>query len=180
LFSYDKILSFESDIYKLLYEESKQRRTQINSKLAPTITIITVELGALVWTIFRIAKDIAAFDNTVMKRHIIPIILTVLSVVLVCISIGYLAKCLTNYKFTYLNPIKISKCIDDNRTYIKYYSEKDVVNNLQINIANEYKKMCIENWEITNKHCGYFRLCYVYLIGTLVSLVINFMFVLVL
>lgn len=180
MFSYDKILSFESDIYKLLYEESKQRRTQINSKLAPTITIITVELGALVWTIFRIAKDIAAFDNTVMKRHIIPIILTVLSVVLVCISIGYLAKCLTNYKFTYLNPIKISKCIDDNRTYIKYYSEKDVVNNLQINIANEYKKMCIENWEITNKHCGYFRLCYVYLIGTLVSLVINFMFVLVL
>ena len=180
MFSYDKILSFEIDIYKLLYEESKQRRTQINSKLAPTITIITVELGALVWTIFRIAKDIAAFDNTVMKRHIIPIILTVLSVVLVCISIGYLAKCLTNYKFTYLNPIKISKCIDDNRTYIKYYSEKDVVNNLQINIANEYKKMCIENWEITNKHCGYFRLCYVYLIGTLVSLVINFMFVLVL
>lgn len=149
LLSYDTILSFESDIYKLLYEESKQRRTQINSKLAPTITIITGELGALVWTIFRIGKDIATFNNVVMKRHIIPIILIVFSVVLICISIIYLSKCLTNYKFTYLNPIKISECINDNRTYLKYYSEKDVVNNIQTNIVDEYKKMCIENWEIT-------------------------------
>ena len=180
MLSYDTILSFESDIYKLLYEESKQRRTQINSKLAPTITIITGELGALVWTIFRMGKDIATFNNAVMKRHIIPIILIVFSVVLICISIIYLSKCLTNYKFTYLNPIKISECINDNRTYLKYYSEKDVVNNIQTNIVDEYKKMCIENWEITNKHCGYFRLCYIYLIGTLVSLVINFMFVLIL
>lgn len=180
MLSYNTILSFESDIYKLLYEESKQRRTQINSKLAPTITIITGELGALVWTIFRIGKDIATFNNAVMKQHIIPIILIVLSVVLICISIAYLSKCLTNYKFTYLNPIKISECINDNRTYLKYYSEKDIVNNIQTNIVDEYKKMCIENWEITNKHCGYFRLCYIYLIGTLVSLVVNFMFVLVL
>lgn len=180
MISYDTILSLESDIYKLLYEECKQRRTQINSKLAPTITIITGELGALVWIIFRIGKDIATFNNAVMKHHIIPIILTVLSVVLICISIVYLSKCLTNYKFTYLNPIKISECINDNRTYLKYYSEKDVVNNIQNNLVNEYKKMCVENWEITNKHCGYFRLCYVYLISTLVSLVVNFMFVLVL
>lgn len=180
MISYDTILSLESNIYKLLYEECKQRRTQINSKLAPTITIITGELGALVWIIFRIGKDIAAFNNAVMKHHIIPIILTVLSVVLICISIVYLSKCLTNYKFTYLNPIKISECINDNRTYLKYYSEKDVVNNIQNNLVNEYKKMCVENWEITNKHCGYFRLCYVYLISTLVSLVVNFMFVLVL
>lgn len=180
MLSYNTILSFESDIYKLLYEKSKQRRTQINSKLAPTITIITGELGALVWTIFRIGKDIATFNNAVMKRYIIPIILIVFSVVLICISIIYLSKCLTNYRFTYLNPIKISECINDNRTYLKYYSEKDVVNNIQTNIVDEYKKMCIENWEITNKHCGYFRLCYIYLIGTLVSLVINFMFVLIL
>lgn len=180
MISYDTILSLESDVYKTLYEESKQRRSQINSKLAPTITIITGELGALVWTIFQIGKDIAIFDNTIKKQHIVPIIIVTFSVVLICISIVYLSKCLTNYKFTYLNPIKISECIDDNRTYLKYYTEKDIVKNIQINIADEYKKMCIENWKTTNEHCGYFKMCYVYLIGTLVSLVVNFMFVLVL
>ena len=132
MISYDTILSLESDVYKTLYEESKQRRSQINSKLAPTITIITGELGALVWTIFQIGKDIAIFDNTIKKQHIVPIIIVTFSVVLICISIVYLSKCLTNYKFTYLNPIKISECIDDNRTYLKYYTEKDIVKNIQI------------------------------------------------
>lgn len=73
LLSYDTILSFESDIYKLLYEKSKQRRTQINSKLAPTITIITGELGSLVWTeianngiatIARVIFDLVIFNKT--------------------------------------------------------------------------------------------------------------------
>ena len=105
MISYDTILSFESDIYKILYEESKQRRIQMNSKLAPTITIIIGELGALVWTIFKIGNNISTLNNIIMKQHISPIILTVLSIILLCISIVYLSRCLTNYKFTYLDPI---------------------------------------------------------------------------
>ncbi len=179
MISYDTILSFENDIYKLLYEESKQRRTQINNKLAPTITIITGELGALVWTIFRIGNNIIdKTNNIIMKQHIIPIIFATSSIILLCISITYLSKCLTNYKFIYLNPTKIADCVEDNKTYLQYYSEQEIIKNIQSDIVTGYKKMCIENWEMTNKHCEYFRLCYVYLIGTLVSLVSNFIFVL--
>ena len=74
MISYKTILSFESDIYKILYEESKQRRIQMNSKLAPTITIIIGELGALVWTIFKIGNNISTLNNIIMKQHITPII----------------------------------------------------------------------------------------------------------
>lgn len=178
MISYDTILSFESDIYKILYEECKQRRTQMNSKLAPTITIITGELGALVWSILKIGNNISILNDIIMKQHIIPIIFTVLSVILLCISIIYLSRCLTNYKFTYLNPIKVSECVDDNKTYMQYYDEKDIINNIQFNITNEYKKMCIENWKTTNMHCDYFKKCYIFLIFAFISLAVNFVFIL--
>lgn len=178
MISYDTILSFESDIYKILYEESKQRRIQMNSKLAPTITIIIGELGALVWTMFKIGNNISTLNNIIMKQHITPIILTVLSIILLCISIIYLSRCLTNYKFTYLDPVKVSEYIENNKKYTQYYDEKEIANNIQSNIVNEYKKMCIENWKITNKHCDYFRKCYIFLIFAFISLAANFVFVL--
>ena len=37
--TYDKILSFENDFYKELYEDGIKQRNQLNSKSTPTITI---------------------------------------------------------------------------------------------------------------------------------------------
>ena len=113
----------------------------MNSKLAPTITIIIGELGALVWTIFKIGNNISTLNNIIMKQHISPIILTVLSIILLCISIVYLSRCLTNYKFTYLDPIKVSEYIENNKKYTQYYDEKEIANNIQSNIVNVYRKL---------------------------------------
>ena len=41
--TYDKILSFENDFYKELYEDGIKQRNQLNSKFTPTITILSAE-----------------------------------------------------------------------------------------------------------------------------------------
>ena len=73
---------------------------------------------------------------------------------------------------------KIKLIMDDSSIGILDLFEKDIINNIQFNITNEYKKMCIENWKTTNMHCDYFKKCYIFLIFAFISLAVNFVFIL--
>lgn len=73
--SYDKILSVENEMYKQLYEESKQRRNQVNAKYAPTITIITAETGTILWIVFKIITDIEECNLIIQLKHLFPVLL---------------------------------------------------------------------------------------------------------
>ena len=176
--SYSKLLSFENDIYKQLYEESKQRRNQINNKLTPTITIITSETVAILWIVFKIINNIKIHNNVIMLQHLCPIIFSLIAICLWIVSITFLVICLTHYNFVYLDPTKIDICIQDNKNYLQYYLEEEVLSNIKFDITEGYKNMCIENWIKTNKHSEYFRKCYIFLISTLGFIIINFLLVL--
>lgn len=175
--SYDKILSLECDIYKQLYDESKQRRNQINSKIAPTLTILTTESTATIWLIFRVIKNIRKNNNIIMLEDLCPLILTVTAILSVCIAIIFLIRCLTCYEFSYIDPEKVRKCIQENKNYVQYYSEQEIIYNIQLNIVNSYAENCIWNWDETNKHIEQFKLCYRFIVITLGFLIADFSFV---
>jgi hypothetical protein len=176
--SYEKILSLENDIYKQLYEESKQHRHQINSKLTPTITIITAEITAILWLIFKVVDNIKKYNMIIRLHHLCPIILTVMMICSWVFSIVFLILCLTNYKVRYIDPIRISEGIEDNKTYLQYYTEEDILDNIKADIVNGYKQASIENWIETNKHSSYLNKCYIFLIITLAFIIIDFLFIL--
>ncbi len=176
--SYDKILSYEEDTYKQLYEESKQRRSQINSKIIPTLTMLTTESTATIWIIFKIVNDIKSHKNVILLQHLCPIIFTLLTIASVITAIIFLILCLTRYNFSYTDPKKVDACISLNKKYLEYYTEEELINNIRESLVKGYKKNCILNWEETNKHVSHLRFCYRFIIIALALLVVDFSFVL--
>ena len=68
--TYDKILSFENDFYKELYEDGIKQRNQLNSKFTPTITILSAEIGGIIWIVFQLLKNIEVNNNAIHKSDI--------------------------------------------------------------------------------------------------------------
>ena len=178
--SYDKILSIENEMYKQLYEEGKQRRTQVNAKYAPTITIITAETGAVLWIIFKIISNIEECNSIIQLKHLFPILLTTITILVWITAIFFFVICLTNYNSVYINPCKIEECIEDNKKYLQYYNEDDIANNIKLDIVNGYKNAAIENWNNNNKHSSYFKKCYICLSLTFVLMIVDFLLVILL
>lgn len=132
---YDKILSIENEMYKQLYEESKQRRNQVNAKYAPTITIITAETGAILWIVFKIITDIEECNLIIQLKHLFPVLLATVTAFVWLMAIFFFIICLTNN-------------IDDNVIYLMNESLKV-----------SYIDAAIKNNNKTRKDIAFLRKC---------------------
>ena len=177
--SYDKILSYENEIYKQLHEESKQRRNQIESKIVPTITLLTAETSAIIWSIYKFIQNIIVSTINLLIHHIIFGYSICVSIATYLVTVSIFVSFLIQYDFFYINPSKLSMLIDENKKFLNLYTEDEILYNIKENAVAGYKKICIENWHKINQSIEKLNMCYRFVVITLVFLMINFICALV-
>lgn len=176
--TYDKILSFENDFYKELYEDGIKQRNQLNSKFTPTITILSAEISGIIWIIFQLLKSIEANNNTIHTSDMCVFLFLGFTLISFVVAIANFILCFTNYDFSYPKPDKAKTFIDNNKSCLGDYTEKEVLNNIIRNISNDYIKIAISNCEETNKHSSWLNKCYIGIVVTLGLMVVDFVLVL--
>ena len=176
--TYNNILSFENNFYKELYEDGIKQRNQLNSKFTPTITILSAEIGGIIWHIFRLLKNIESNNNVIHVSNICSFLFLGFTLFSFVIAIVNFILCFTNYEFSYLKPDKAKTLIDNNKNCLGDYTEEEVLNNIIENIANDYIKIAISNCEETNKHSNWLNKCYIGIVVTLALMIVDFVLVL--
>lgn len=176
--SYDKILSFQNDYYKALYEDGVKQRNQINSKFVPTITILTAEISGITWIVSKLFNTIKANESVVHLLDLCVFTLTMITFILWLLAAIYFILCFTNYHFEYQKPDETQKFIEANKARLGEYTEQEVLDNIITNLSNDCIEIAINNCEETNKHCERLNKCYIFLVITLPLLIISFVFTL--
>ena len=176
--SYDKVLSFQNDYYKELYEDGIRQRNQINSKFVPTITLLTAEVSGIIWVVSKLFSNVKANDNIVHLVDLCVFTSVIITFILWLLATIYFALCFTNYHFKYPKPDEIKEFIEANKSRLGEYTEQEILNNIHDVISNGYIEMAISNCEETNKHCKHLNKCYIFLVITLPLLIISFVFTL--
>lgn len=172
--SYDKILSYESEIYKQLHDESKQRRNQIESKIVPTITLLTAETSAIIWSIYKFTQNIDVSTINLLIHHIIFGFSICISITIYLVGVVIFVSFLIQYDSFYINPSKLSVIIDENKNFLNLYTEDEILYNIKENVVAGYKKICIKNWRKINQSIEKLNMCYRFIVITLAFLMINF------
>lgn len=176
--TYDKILSFKYNFYKELYDDGIRQRSQINTKFIPTITILSAEIGGILWIIFKLLNSIEANNNFICVSNLFVFLFFGLTIVSIGISIVYFILCFTNYNFEYPEPYKVKKLVNDNISRLDEYSEDEILDNIITGITNDYMEIAINNDEETNKHSKWLNRCYIGIIVTLIFMIFAFILVL--
>lgn len=176
--TYDKILSFENDFYKELYEDGIKQRNQLNSKFTPTITILSAEIGGIIWIVFQLLKNIEVNNNSIHKSDICVFLFLGFTLISFVAAIINFILCFTNYVFSYPEPDKAKILIDSNKNCLGDYTEKEVLDNIIKNVSNNYIEIAISNCEETNKRSNWLNKCYIGIVVTLALMVVDFVLVL--
>ena len=176
--TYDKILSFENNFYKELYEDGIKQRNQLNSKFTPTITILSAEIGGIIWIVFHLVEIIGTNSNTIQLSDMCVFLLLGFTAISFTAAMVNFILCFTNYDFSYLRPDKVKSFIDDNKNYLGDYSDEEILNNIIKNISKDYIKIAISNCKETDEHSKWLNKCYIGIAITLAFMVIDFVFVL--
>lgn len=176
--TYNKILSFKNNYYKELYEDEIKQRNQLNSKFTPTITILSAEIGGIIWIIFRLLKNIKANNNAIRISDLCIFLFLALTLIFIGAAIVHFVLCFTNYDFEYPKPDKVKQFVNDNINCLGDYSEDEILDNIIKNISDDYIEIAISNDQETSKHSGYLNKCYIWIVATLAFMVIDFVLVL--
>lgn len=175
LMTYNDILSFENNFYKELYEDGIKQRSQLNSKFTPTITILTAEIGGILWCLFRLINNIG---EKVQISDIVTLVFIGITFLSIGIAIFHFIRCFTNFYFSYPKPNEVKKFFNENKKCLDEYTEEDILNNIIENLSRDYIKMAIDNCEQIEKHSKYLNKCYIFIVVTLAFIVIDFVLVL--
>ena len=165
--TYDKILSFENSFYKELYEDGIKQRTQLNSKFTPTVTILSAEIGSTIWLVFEFIKNIETYQDILKAPHLYVFISLIITIFFLISVVFNFIRCFTEYNFSYPDPSKAKNYVDSNKSYLKDYTEEEVLNNIIENISEVYANIAISNNKETNKHSDYLNKCYIGIIAAL-------------
>jgi len=162
-----------------LYEDGVKQRDRINNKFTPTITILTAEFSGGMWLILRVIK---IFSNKKIKiclldKALITILLSITIIFFINAVIDFIF-CFLKYEFSYPQPIKVKKIIEENKTYLDEYSEEEILDNIIQNITDSYRKMAIDNIKETNERCKYLNKSYTKIVWTLGLLLIDLVLIL--
>mgnify|MGYP004594427167 CR=1 FL=1 len=82
--------------------------------------------------------------------------------------------CFLDYEFSYPKPNKVKNIIEDNKTYLDEYSEKEVLDNVIQIITNSYREMAIDNMKEINERSKYLSKSYKEIVWALGFMLINF------
>lgn len=160
---------------KELYKDSMEQRNHINNKFTPTITILTAEIGGIIWCFTKIIDNVS---NPVTLYQIFAFSIVIITSILFGLAVLNFVLCFTHYNFNYPDPSKVSAYIQENLQYIDQYSEKEILDNIMENISEDYLEIANHNNLETNKHSAYLNKCYYFIITTLAFMVVDFILVL--
>lgn len=172
--TYEKITSFQKEISKQLYDEGVQQRNQLNSKFTPTITILTAELGGVIWLVFKIIEKLS---ENIDLHQLCCFLLISITALIFGVAMFFFVLCFTRYNFYYISPQKVNNFIESNKQCLNGYSEEVMLNNIIQNISNTYMNVAIQNDNETTKHSNYLNNCYIFIVLTLIFLVIDFIII---
>ena len=176
--TYDSILSFENSFYKELYEDGIKQRNQLNSKFTPTITILSAEIGGIIWNIFHLLKSIEDDNYTIHVLYIWIFLFLGLTLISFIMAMVNFILCFTNYNFSFPRPDKVKSFIDSNKNCLGDYSEEEVLTNIIKNISDNYIRIAISNYEETEKHSKRLNKCYIGIIFALSFMIVDFALIL--
>jgi len=176
--TYNKILSFKNNYYKELYEDGIKQRNQLNNKFTPTITILSAEIGGIIWIVFRVLKNFETNNNIIQISDLCIFLFLALTLIFMGTAIVFFVLCFTNYNFEYPKPDKVKQFINNNISCLGDYSEDEILNNIIRNISNDYIEIAISNDQETSKHSGHLNKCYIWIVTTLAFMIVDFVLVL--
>lgn len=172
--SYNDILSFENDYYKELYYDGEKQIDRINSKFTPTITLLTAETSGIIWIIFNLVKKMKSFNFISVAAAIILCFIILFGLV----AFANFLFCFLKYGFRYPKPSNVKNFIEESKTHIDEYTEKEIVNNIMEQISFEYITMAIKNNKEINDRSKYLNKCYIGIVYTLLFMIIEFLILL--
>lgn len=161
-----------------MYEDGVKQRDRINNKFTPTITMLTAEFSGVMWLLFRTIK---MFSNDKIKicllDQILIIILLGITIIFFINAVIDFIFCFLKYEFCYPQPTKAKNIIEENKTYLGEYSEKEVLDNIIQTISNSYRKMAIDNMKEINERSKYLNKSYTKIVWTLGLMLIDLVIV---
>lgn len=172
--SYNDILSFENDYYRELYCDGAKQRDRINSKFTPTITLLTAETSGIIWIIFNLVKKMKSFNFISVAATIILCFIFLFGLV----ALVNFLFCFLKYGFLYPKPTDVKIFIEESKTHIDEYTEKEIVDNIVEQISSEYITMAIKNNKEINNRSKYLNKCYIGIVYTLLFMIIEFLILL--
>lgn len=139
--TYDTVLSFKNDFYKELYKDGMMHRNQINNKFTPTVTILTAEIGGILWMISKLGINKEWIQNIIAAHRYEQIIIPAIGVLSIGAAIYFFIRCFTNYEFEFPEPEKTKKLIEDNKKFLGQVSEDKIVDNIIYYISESYREI---------------------------------------
>lgn len=176
--TYDDILALEYKTYKELYDNTIVRRNNTVSKFTPMITLLTAEMTAVIWLMFKYTEFLHSHDFVWWFLLIIGVLCA--TIFLEARAVWYFVKCFYGFDFSYIHPADMKIFVDDNKKIIDEHGSETIYNNMIEGISNTYAQAAIENVESINKHTAYMLPSFKAIIATLVLLFINLLIVLLL
>ena len=170
----DKILSFEIDFYKTLYEDGLKQREYLESKFVPTITLLSAEIAGVIWMFPKFKDDCLKINNIIFTKEFCKLVPPTFTIIFLLLAIVYFILCFTKYTFYFPNPEKTKKLIDDSKSALASFEENKVYNNMISHIADSYASISINNCEEINKHSDYLNTCYWRMIYCFICLCISY------
>lgn len=170
----DKLLSFELDFYKMLYEDGLKQREHLEGKFVPTITLLSAEIAGVIWMFPKFRNDCARINNLIYTKVFCRLLPPAFTILFLVFAIVYFILCFTKYSFYFPNPAKTKILIDDSKTALDSFDEKTVYNNMIALIADSYANISIDNCIEINKHSDYLNKCYWCIICSFISLCISY------
>ena len=174
--TYDDILALEYKTHKDLYDNTVVQRNNTISKFTPMITLLTAEMTATIWLMFKYTKFLHSHDFVWWFLLIIGVLCA--TIFLEARAVWYFVKCFYGFDFSYIHPADMKIFVDDNKKIIDEHGSETIYNNMIEGISNTYAQVAIENVESINKHTAYMLPSFKAIIATLVLLFINLLIVL--
>lgn len=171
----NNFLSFKFKHSQKLYEEELRIREQTGNKFTPTITILIAIITAWI-TLF--SKKVTQIDiNAISLADIIIFALLIATLVFIVISCLYFVKCFLFFEEEITDPIKVKEKINDSEKCLIDHELDEVLDNLYKLLANSYIEAAIVNYKHTSTQMAFLRLSYHFIIASVVSLGVSFLFI---
>ena len=161
------------ELYKELYYKELERRSQINNKLVPTITIIVAMCTAHIWIVARWLKDIA--DTLYCIDILIGITIAATSILIVHILIlSWKTYC--NCTYYRINPKQIIDFVNQCEQYDDWDNMETYVKH---SLATMYEDAVSRSYQVCSKKSEYQVKSYNRIILTVLFLIIEYIWTII-
>nr|WP_147353454.1 hypothetical protein [Clostridium sp. AM45-5] len=172
--TYEDFLSFKYKLFKELYEDSEKQRSQTNAKFTPTITILSAEIGGVVWMMPKFIENTKCWEYFRFTPKFCLYVAPTFAIIFLIFAIAHFVLCFLKYNPSYLDPEDSKTYIDEIFSKLEDCNKDDIYKNMLKDYAQNYSKIAVDNTKETNRCSKHLWNCYFWILMTLIALTINY------